>query len=95
MVFMLRKAGRKFCYCLRLGCGNKYKTLDQSGGDPTPTVEELESELVQERAKCAKVGKERDEFAEAKGKLEKEIQKLNIKVSHVGRGTGSATDVFC
>ena len=85
MVSILRKL-RSFLLC---GCGKPgdgYEPLDQDASDPTPIVEELEPELVQERAKCAKLKQERDEFAEAKGKLEKEIQKLNIKVSQVGRG---------
>jgi hypothetical protein len=89
---------RKLRSCLLCGCGKPgdgYEPLDQDASDSTPIVEELEPELVQERAKCARVEKERDELAEAKGKLEKEIQRLNIKVSQVGRGTGLATDGFC
>ena len=92
MPFNPRKVWEGFCSCVRL---RGEKPAKEDGPTPTSALQVLESELAEERAKCARLEQEYqrarvevDAFAEGTGKLKDKIQKLEELLETRGKEAG-------
>ena len=92
MPFNPRKVWDGFCSCVRL---RSEKPAKEDGPTPTSALQVLESELAEERAKCARLEQEfqkarveMDVFAEAKEKVKGEIQELKELLETRGKEAG-------